>query len=62
MSYYMVQIGLMTVKINKYFFIQSVIFKLPNILKDLLLISANSVQLLTVVFFLYMFVKALSAM
>ena len=62
MSYYMVQIGLMTVKINKYFFIQSVIFKLPNILKDLLLISANSVQLLTVVFFLYMSVKALSAM
>ena len=51
MSYYMVQIGLTTVKINKYFFIQSVIFKLPNVLKDLLLTSANFRSITTVVFF-----------
>ena len=45
MSYYMFQIGLMTVKINKYFSMQSVISKLPKVLKDLLLTSANFVQL-----------------
>ena len=52
MSYYMVEIGLMTVKINKYFFIQSVIFKLPNVLKDLLLTCAHFRSITTVVFFL----------
>ena len=41
MPYYMAQIGVTTVKINKYFFKQSVIFKLPNVLRDLLLTSAN---------------------
>ena len=41
---------LMRVKINKYFSIQSVLFKLPNILKDLLLTSANFVQLLPLCF------------
>ena len=51
MSYYMVQVGLTTVKINTYFFIQSVIFKLPNVLKDLLLTSANFRSISTIVFF-----------
>ena len=50
MSYYMIQIGLMTVKINKYFSIQSVIFKLPNLSKELLLTGANFVQLLPLCF------------
>ena len=50
MSYYMIQVGLMTVKINKYFSIQSVIFNLPKVLKDLLLTSANFVQLLPLCF------------
>ena len=49
-SYYMVQIGLMKVKINKYIFTQSVILNLPNVLKDLLLTSANFVQLLPLCF------------
>ena len=47
----MAQIGLTAVKINKYFFITFVIFKLPNILKDLLLTSANFRSVTTVVFF-----------
>ena len=35
---------------KKYFSIQSVIFKLPNVFKDLLLTSANFVQLLPLCF------------
>ena len=35
---------------KKYFYIQSVIFKLPNVFKDLLLTSANFVQLLPLCF------------
>ena len=35
---------------NKYFSIQSVIFKLPNVFKDLLLTSANFVELLLLCF------------
>ena len=45
--------SLMTVKINKYFFIQSVTFKLPNVLKDLFLPSANFRSITTVVFLSY---------
>ena len=54
----MVQIGgLMTVKINKYFSIQSVLFKLANVLKDLLLIGANFVHLLSLCFSLMYLLK-----
>ena len=59
MSYYIVQIGLIRVKINKYFSIQSVIFNLPNVLKDLLLTSANYAQLLPMCFSLIMSAKAI---
>ena len=53
----------MTVKINKHFTIQSVIFNLPNVLKDVSLIGANLVQLLRLrCSLIYMSAKALSAM
>ena len=52
----------MTVKINKCFFIQSVIFKLPNVLKDLLFTSANFCLITTAVFFSNMPAYALSPM
>ena len=47
----------MRVKINKYFSIQSVIFNLPNVLKDLLLTSANFAQLLSLCFSLICLLK-----
>ena len=56
MSYYMVQVGIMAVKINKYS-IQSVILNLPSVLKGLLLTSAKFIKLLPLCFSLKSLLK-----
>ena len=53
--YYMAQIGIMRVNLNKWFSIHSVVINRPNVSKDLLLTSANFVQLLPLCFPLYVY-------
>ena len=57
----MVHTGIMTVKIKTHFSIESVIFNLTKVLKDLLLDSANFVKLIPLCFFPYICANALPA-
>ena len=59
MSYYMVQTGIIAVEIKTHFSIESVIFYLPKVLKDLLLDSANFVKLIPLCFSSYVCANAL---
>ena len=55
----MVQTGIIAVEIKTHFSIESVIFNLPKVLKDLLLDSANFVKLIPLCFSSYVCANAL---